>query len=102
MIIRPGLLYGRENRLIDMYFTAPGRQAGAVPWLVESEGVRDGTHPLARPLQGDRLRLAVETGRPADGQRHLLGRRFTPARARTDLGWTPGRTDPLAILAGKS
>ncbi|MFD5574180.1 hypothetical protein [Streptomyces cadmiisoli] len=31
-----------------------------------------------------------------------LDQRFTPARARTELGRTPGRTDPLAILAGKS
>jgi hypothetical protein len=27
-----------------------------------------------------------------------LDQRFTPARARTELGWTPVHTDPLADL----
>ncbi|GLY47610.1 NAD-dependent epimerase/dehydratase family protein [Lentzea sp. NBRC 102530] len=33
VVIRPGLLYGRENRLIDVFFTQPGRAAGAIPYI---------------------------------------------------------------------
>ncbi|MFF1420967.1 NAD-dependent epimerase/dehydratase family protein [Streptomyces sp. NPDC058280] len=30
VVIRPGLLYGGDNRLIDVFFTRPGKQAGAI------------------------------------------------------------------------
>ncbi|WP_413099358.1 NAD-dependent epimerase/dehydratase family protein [Streptomyces sp. Inha503] len=33
VIVRPGLLYGGENRLIDVFFTQPGRQAGAIAYI---------------------------------------------------------------------
>jgi nucleoside-diphosphate-sugar epimerase len=32
-VIRPGLLHGGENRLIEAFFVAPGRREGAVPYL---------------------------------------------------------------------
>ncbi|SEN78739.1 NAD-dependent epimerase/dehydratase family protein [Actinacidiphila rubida] len=31
VVLRPGLLYGGENRLIDLFFTQPGTAAGAIP-----------------------------------------------------------------------
>ncbi|SFR04383.1 Nucleoside-diphosphate-sugar epimerase [Lentzea waywayandensis] len=33
VVIRPGLLYGGENRLIDIFFTRPGKESGAIPYL---------------------------------------------------------------------
>ncbi|GGM74587.1 NAD-dependent epimerase [Lentzea pudingi] len=33
VVIRPGLLYGGENRLIDLFFTRPGKESGAVPYI---------------------------------------------------------------------
>ncbi|MEU4098842.1 NAD-dependent epimerase/dehydratase family protein [Streptomyces sp. NPDC026673] len=33
VMIRPGLLYGGENRLIDIFFTAPGKRAGVIPYI---------------------------------------------------------------------
>jgi len=33
VLIRPGLLYGGENRLIDMFYGTPGKAAGAVPCI---------------------------------------------------------------------
>ncbi|AZP15198.1 NAD-dependent epimerase/dehydratase family protein [Streptomyces aquilus] len=33
VVVRPGLLYGGENRLIDMFYGVPGRAAGAVPYI---------------------------------------------------------------------
>ncbi|SER80099.1 NAD-dependent epimerase/dehydratase family protein [Lentzea albida] len=33
VVIRPGLLYGRENRLIDVFFTRPGKEIGAIPHI---------------------------------------------------------------------
>ncbi|MFG2357197.1 NAD-dependent epimerase/dehydratase family protein [Streptomyces sp. NPDC048521] len=33
VVIQPGLLYGGENRLIDLFFTAPGKDAGAIPYI---------------------------------------------------------------------
>ncbi|GHH86867.1 NAD-dependent epimerase [Streptomyces sulfonofaciens] len=33
VVIRPGLLYGGENRLIDAFFTQPGKQAGAIAYI---------------------------------------------------------------------
>jgi nucleoside-diphosphate-sugar epimerase len=33
VVVQPGLLYGGENRLIDAFYTVPGREAGAVPYI---------------------------------------------------------------------
>ncbi|MDX3772395.1 MULTISPECIES: NAD-dependent epimerase/dehydratase family protein [unclassified Streptomyces] len=33
VVVQPGLLYGGENRLIDIFYTAPGREAGAIPFI---------------------------------------------------------------------
>ncbi|MFD4956458.1 NAD-dependent epimerase/dehydratase family protein [Streptomyces sp. NPDC058451] len=33
VIIRPGLLYGGDNRLIETFFTRPGREAGAIAYI---------------------------------------------------------------------
>ncbi|MGW2034386.1 NAD-dependent epimerase/dehydratase family protein [Streptomyces sp. NPDC001811] len=33
VLVRPGLLYGGENRLIDMFYAVPGKEAGAVPYI---------------------------------------------------------------------
>jgi len=33
VVVQPGLIYGRENRLIDAFFTAPGRESGAIAYL---------------------------------------------------------------------
>jgi len=33
VIVQPGLVYGGENRLIDFFFTQPGRESGAVPYI---------------------------------------------------------------------
>jgi nucleoside-diphosphate-sugar epimerase len=33
VIVQPGLLYGGENRLIEMFFTEPGRKAGRVGYI---------------------------------------------------------------------
>ncbi|MFF5084991.1 NAD-dependent epimerase/dehydratase family protein [Actinoplanes sp. NPDC000266] len=33
VIVQPGLVYGGENRLIDVFFAQPGREAGAVPYI---------------------------------------------------------------------
>ncbi|MFD8307080.1 NAD-dependent epimerase/dehydratase family protein [Streptomyces sp. NPDC059690] len=33
VVVRPGLLYGGENRLIDIFYTTPGREAGAIPCI---------------------------------------------------------------------
>ncbi len=33
VIVRPGLLYGGENRLIDIFFVQPGKGSGAVPYI---------------------------------------------------------------------
>jgi len=33
VIVQPGLLYGGENRLIDLFFKQPGREAGAIPYI---------------------------------------------------------------------
>ncbi|WP_020140688.1 NAD-dependent epimerase/dehydratase family protein [Streptomyces sp. 351MFTsu5.1] len=31
VVVQPGLLYGGENRLINIFYTAPGKEAGAIP-----------------------------------------------------------------------
>lgn len=33
VVVQPGLLYGGENRLIDYFFTRPGKEAGAIPYI---------------------------------------------------------------------
>ncbi|MGW0762460.1 NAD-dependent epimerase/dehydratase family protein [Streptomyces sp. NPDC002814] len=33
VVVQPGLLYGGENRLIDLFYTDPGKQAGAIPYI---------------------------------------------------------------------
>ncbi|MFE3854349.1 NAD-dependent epimerase/dehydratase family protein [Streptomyces griseorubiginosus] len=35
VVVQPGLLYGGENRLIDIFYTTPGREAGAIPCIGE-------------------------------------------------------------------
>ena len=35
VIVQPGLLYGRANRLIDHFFITPGKLTGAVPYIGE-------------------------------------------------------------------
>ncbi|MEV5253904.1 NAD-dependent epimerase/dehydratase family protein [Streptomyces werraensis] len=33
VVVQPGLLYGGESRLIDIFFTTPGKEAGAIPYI---------------------------------------------------------------------
>ncbi|MBV2353903.1 NAD-dependent epimerase/dehydratase family protein [Streptomyces sp. J2-1] len=33
VVVQPGLLYGGENRLIDIFYTAPGKEAGVIPFI---------------------------------------------------------------------
>ena len=33
VVVQPGLLYGGENRLIDIFYTTPGKEAGAIPYI---------------------------------------------------------------------
>jgi nucleoside-diphosphate-sugar epimerase len=33
VVVQPGLLYGGENRLIDAFYTSPGKAAGAIPCI---------------------------------------------------------------------
>ncbi|GHH09503.1 NAD-dependent epimerase/dehydratase family protein [Streptomyces lanatus] len=33
VVVQPGLLYGGENRLIDIFYGTPGKEAGAVPYI---------------------------------------------------------------------
>jgi len=35
VVVQPGLIYGGENRLIDVFYTVPGKQAGAIPCIGE-------------------------------------------------------------------
>lgn len=37
VVVQPGLLYGGDNRLIDSFYTTPGREAGAVPCIGDGE-----------------------------------------------------------------
>lgn len=37
VLVRPGLLYGGENRLIDHFFAGPGRESGDVPYIGDGE-----------------------------------------------------------------
>jgi nucleoside-diphosphate-sugar epimerase len=33
VIVQPGLLYGGDNRLIDVFFLQPGKESGAIPYI---------------------------------------------------------------------
>ncbi|MEU9921761.1 NAD-dependent epimerase/dehydratase family protein [Streptomyces griseoluteus] len=33
VVVQPGLLYGGENRLIDVFYTVPGKKAGFIPFI---------------------------------------------------------------------
>jgi nucleoside-diphosphate-sugar epimerase len=33
VIVRPGLLYGGDNRLIDVFYVQPGKDSGAIPYI---------------------------------------------------------------------
>ncbi|GHF10335.1 NAD-dependent epimerase/dehydratase family protein [Streptomyces griseoluteus] len=33
VVVQPGLLYGGENRLIDVFYTVPGKEAGFIPFI---------------------------------------------------------------------
>lgn len=37
VLVQPGLLYGGENRLIDLFYTSPGKEAGAIPYIGAGE-----------------------------------------------------------------
>ncbi|MFF3256109.1 NAD-dependent epimerase/dehydratase family protein [Actinacidiphila glaucinigra] len=37
VVVQPGLLYGGENRLIDIFYTAPGKDAGVIPYIGDGE-----------------------------------------------------------------
>lgn len=37
VLVQPGLLYGGENRLIDLFYTSPGKDAGAIPCIGTGE-----------------------------------------------------------------
>ncbi|WP_394618538.1 NAD-dependent epimerase/dehydratase family protein [Lentzea sp. JNUCC 0626] len=136
VVIRPGLLYGKENRLIDIFFAQPGKASGAIPYigdgtnhwsLVHVDDLADlyvaaleakpgsvylgvgGVDPAAREvataishgagLEGRTTALSLDEARAQMGpiaDAFALDQQFTPARARTELGWTPQHTDPLA------
>lgn len=139
VVIRPGLLHGGENRLIDLFFTRPGKEIGAVPYigdganhwaLVHVDDLADlyvaalaaragsvyvgvgGVDPTAYEiatalshgagLGGRTVSLTLDEARTRMGpiaDAFALDQRFTPARARAELGWRPVHTDPLADLA---
>ncbi|MEW2548159.1 NAD-dependent epimerase/dehydratase family protein [Streptomyces sp. NPDC047002] len=139
VVIRPGLLYGGENRLIDAFFGRPARRAGAVAFigdgsqhwaLVHVDDLAElyvaalrakagsvyagvgGTNPTAREvaeavsrgigLDGATVSVTLQQARADMGpvaDAFALDQQFTGARARTELGWAPAHTDPLAVLA---
>lgn len=37
VVLRLGLLYGGENRLINTYYTVPGKEAGVIPYIGDGE-----------------------------------------------------------------
>lgn len=51
VVVRPGLLYGGDNRLIDIFFVHPGRERGAIPYI------GDGGNHWALIHLGDLARL---------------------------------------------
>lgn len=142
VVIRPGLLYGGDNRLIDVFFTRPGRASGAIPYigdganhwsLVHVDDLAElyvaaltasagsvyvgvgGVDPTAfeiatalshgAGLEGRTVSLTLGEARTRMGpiaDAFALDQRFTPARARAELGWTPRHTDPLAVFAAAS
>lgn len=139
VVIRPGLLYGGENRLIDIFFTRPGKESGAIPYIGDGTnhwslvhvddlanlyvvalnaqagsvyvgvgGVDPTAHEIATALshgaglEGKTVSLSLDDARMQMGpiaDAFALDQQFTPARARTELGWTPEHTDPLAVFA---
>ena len=139
VVVQPGLLYGGENRLIDLFYTGPGKQAGAVPYIgdggnhwalihiddaaelyVAALGAKAGSvyagvggvNPTAKEvavavsraagLGGKTISISLAQARQRMGpvaDAFALDQQLTPARARTELGWSPLHTDPLAVLA---
>ncbi len=139
VVVQPGLIYGRENRLIDHFYAAPGKQAGAIAYIGDGSNrwalihVDDaaalyvaalaapagatylgvsGVSPTAKEVALALSRAAGIDGKivsiPLDEAQRRMGpvadafaldQRFSPARARTDLGWAPAHTDPLAELS---
>jgi nucleoside-diphosphate-sugar epimerase len=139
VVIQPGLLYGGDNRLIDIFFTAPGKQAGAIPYigdgsnhwaLVHIDDLAElyvsalqakagsvylgvgGVSPSAKDvataisrgagIEGKTTSITLAQARERMGpvaDAFALDQQFTPARARTELGWTPRHTDPLGVFA---
>ncbi|CAK7284494.1 NAD-dependent epimerase/dehydratase family protein [Streptomyces misionensis] len=61
VIIRAGLLYGGDNRLIDAFVTRPGKEAGAMPYI------GDGTQHWALVHVDDLARLYVAALRAPAG-----------------------------------
>jgi len=139
VVVQPGLLYGGDNRLIDIFFTAPGKQTGAIPYLGDGSNrwalvhIDDlaelyvaalrakagsvyvgvgGVNPTAKEvataisrgagIEGKTVSITFEQAREQMGpvaDAFALDQQFTPARAHTELGWTPAHTDPLAVFA---
>ncbi|MEV6782980.1 NAD-dependent epimerase/dehydratase family protein [Streptomyces sp. NPDC051098] len=138
VVVQPGLVYGGENRLIDLFFAVPGRQAGAVPcigdgrnhWaLVHIDDIAElyatalkakpgsvyagvgGVNPTAKEcllavsravgLAGKVTSISLDQAHQQMGpvaDAFALDQQLTPARARTELGWSPAHTDPLGVL----
>ena len=61
VVVRPGLLYGGDNRLIDIFFTQPGKKAGAVAYI------GDGSQHWALVHVDDLAKLYVAALRAAAG-----------------------------------
>jgi nucleoside-diphosphate-sugar epimerase len=139
VIVQPGLVYGGDNRLIDAFYTAPGRKAGAVPYIGDganhwalvhvddiaqlyvaalqapagsvyigvgdvSPTAKDAAEAVSRGagLEGKVESISLDTARERMGavaDAFALDQQLTAAKARTELGWTPVHTDPLAVLA---
>ncbi|ALO91566.1 NAD-dependent epimerase/dehydratase [Streptomyces hygroscopicus subsp. limoneus] len=141
VLVRPGLLYGGENRLIDAFYAVPGKEAGAVAYigdganrwaLAHIDDIAElyaaalrarhgsvyvgvgGVNPTAKEcslavarsvgLDGKVASITLERARERMGpvaDAFALDQQLTPARAESELGWTPAHTDPLAVLAGE-
>ncbi|WP_151484535.1 NAD-dependent epimerase/dehydratase family protein [Streptomyces albicerus] len=139
VVVQPGLLYGGENRLIDLFYTDPGKQAGAIPYIGDGSNhwalihIDDaaelyvaalkaragsvyagvgGVNPTAKEvalavsraagLDGKTVSITLAQARQQMGpiaDAFALDQQLTPARARTELGWAPLHTNPLAVLA---
>jgi nucleoside-diphosphate-sugar epimerase len=96
VVVRPGLVYGSENRLIDICFVRPGKQAGAVPYI------GDGTNRWALVHVDDIARLYVAAlGAKAGAVYAGVGEVWPTARevlqaAATGAG-LDGRTVPVTL-----